>query len=79
MNETVRHIAIGVTSDGKPAVTLSYDSGHAHTITFSLSTAKQLSWGLADLCERLSPATGPGDGAAASDGCSISLSPPKEE
>jgi len=76
--ETVRAIQIGLSLDRRPAVTLQYDSGKQHTIIFSLPIAKQLSWGLADLCERLTPHE-PGDGTSVGEGCSISLTPPKED
>lgn len=78
MNQTVRNIEIGLLGD-KPALTLHLDNDETQTIIFTLAIAKSLSWGLAGLCERLTPVAYPGDGASASDGCSVSLQPPKED
>ena len=78
MNPTVRNIDIGLIG-GQPAITLTLDNDMKQTIAFTLDSAKRLSWQLAGLCERLSTSTHPGDGTTVGDGCSVSLSPPKEE
>lgn len=78
MNPTVRHIEIGLVGD-RPSITLHLDNGAAQTIIFSLEAARELSWGLAGLCERMTPSRSSRDHTATTDNCSIALQPPKEE
>ena len=76
MPHLVTNIDVGLTTDHRLALTLHLSEGSAQTIVFSVGTARQLAWSLIDLCERLSVS---GDSTAASDGCALSLSPPKED
>ena len=79
MNHTVISFQLGITPEQKPALVMTFDNGESQTILFSLDSAKQLGWGLAELCERLTPSTAFADGTNVGDGCSLSLSPPKED
>ena len=78
MTPTVRQIEVTLVNN-QPALVLYLDTSHTQTIVFTLETAKKLSWSLAGLCERLSASQHPGDSTTVGDGCSVSLSPPKEE